>query len=234
MPCATSGSTSPIPHARMPVPIANPSDSGGQPWPAPGLAAPTASAIPPRHTADVRFQADVLKYVTDAIIALDLDGCITYWNAGAERLHGLRTADVLGRPLSDCVSYGIMPDPDEDLPATSIADARAAIQHAADGTGDLIYEAPDGARRVVSSGHSAKKSRSLPPDDREMRDWGGSMVLRLDPGLQRDVTAPAPARAGMRAGDPPDRQAAAPAPCPPPGRTCPGRPGCIRRRDNAA
>jgi diguanylate cyclase (GGDEF)-like protein/PAS domain S-box-containing protein len=150
-----------------------PTEPGG--WPAPFVARPRPAP------AETHFQADVLKHVTDAIIALDLEGRVTYWNAGAERLHGLLAERVLGRLLSDCVQYAILPDPDEDLPATRVADARAAIRHAADGSGDLIYSAPDGQRRVVSV------STSVLLDDRGAEQ--GMLALVRDVSVQREMAA---------------------------------------------
>ena len=91
-----------------------------------------------------RFQADVLAHVSDAVVALDLDGRIAYWNAGAEELHGLDHDDVIGRPLADVVTYV--------LPASgTVADhAEAALLSDAARDGELIFVGPDGRRRFVS------------------------------------------------------------------------------------
>ena len=105
------------------------------------------------------FQADVLAHVSDAVVALDLDGCVTYWNAGAERLHGLLAATVLGRPLETVVRYHVPPAADAAAGGaatvggavaggTPASDAGDALREAAGG--DLIYEVPGGGRRVVS------------------------------------------------------------------------------------
>ena len=54
----------------------------------------------------IQFQANVLAQVTDAILVLDLQERITYWNKGAERLYGFRcsrgdgAAVAGGDPLS--------------------------------------------------------------------------------------------------------------------------------------
>lgn len=102
--------------------------------------------------AQTRFQANVLAHVSDAVVALDLDGVITYWNAGAERLHGLPATSVMGRPLHMVVRYHVPPDdPDADLDEATLApDARDALRDAAGALGDLFYETPGGERRVVS------------------------------------------------------------------------------------
>jgi PAS domain S-box-containing protein len=56
-----------------------------------------------RRAADLRLreQASLLDKARDAIFATGLDRKITYWNASAERLYGLKAADVIGRPLAE-------------------------------------------------------------------------------------------------------------------------------------
>ncbi len=44
-------------------------------------------------------QAIIVQSSEDAIIGSDLDGRVTSWNAGAQRLFGYSAADMLGRPL---------------------------------------------------------------------------------------------------------------------------------------
>jgi PAS domain S-box-containing protein len=60
-----------------------------------------------RRTEDVlRFQAQLLEAVEHALIALDLDGTIRYWNAAAENLYGWRAEDVLGRNAREILVPG--------------------------------------------------------------------------------------------------------------------------------
>jgi PAS domain S-box-containing protein len=47
----------------------------------------------------VRFQARLLDTVEQAVIATDLKGRITYWNAYAERLYGWPAAEAVGRDI---------------------------------------------------------------------------------------------------------------------------------------
>ncbi len=45
----------------------------------------------------------VISTAHDAFIALDEDGCVTEWNAAAERMFGWQRADIMGRALADTV-----------------------------------------------------------------------------------------------------------------------------------
>ena len=130
----------------------------------------------------IHFQADVLAHVSDAVVALDLDGCVTYWNAGAERLHGFPAETVLGRPLESVVRYAV-PDP-ADVPPAAAPSAPDALRAAAGG--DLVYEAPGGGRRIVSV--SASLIRDSGSADDEGRERGVLAVLR-DVTAERELAA---------------------------------------------
>ena len=47
--------------------------------------------------AHIREQAELLNKTGDLIIVTDLNGCVTFWNDGAERLSGWRRTEVVGR-----------------------------------------------------------------------------------------------------------------------------------------
>jgi len=49
----------------------------------------------------VREQAALLDITQDAIVVIDLDEIITYWNRGAERVYGWAAAEAVGRNMSD-------------------------------------------------------------------------------------------------------------------------------------
>jgi PAS domain S-box-containing protein len=49
-------------------------------------------------------QATILASVREPIVATDLEGIITYWNRGAERLFGWTAAEVTGQPVSEYLS----------------------------------------------------------------------------------------------------------------------------------
>jgi len=49
---------------------------------------------------ELRFQADVLAEVQDAIIVTDAERNILYWNRGAEQIYGLSSEQTLQQPIS--------------------------------------------------------------------------------------------------------------------------------------
>ena len=50
--------------------------------------------------ATLRNQAKVIEDIQDAVIAVDLEGGITGWNEGAERMFGYTAEEVMGEPVS--------------------------------------------------------------------------------------------------------------------------------------
>ena len=51
----------------------------------------------------LKFQADVLSHVTEAIIAVDNENLVSYWNHGAEKLYGFKFYEALNRPLRELI-----------------------------------------------------------------------------------------------------------------------------------
>jgi len=49
---------------------------------------------------DIRRLAAIVEYSDDAIIAIGLDGIITDWNAGAERMLGYSRSEIIGRSIA--------------------------------------------------------------------------------------------------------------------------------------
>lgn len=65
--------------------------------------------ITERHEAEQRIRrsearyreiAAIVEFSDDAVLAMDLDGIITSWNKGAERLFGYTATEVIGRPVT--------------------------------------------------------------------------------------------------------------------------------------
>ncbi|MFI5369805.1 MAG: PAS domain-containing protein, partial [Spirochaetia bacterium] len=44
--------------------------------------------------------AAIMDSIDDAILTKDLDGRVTYWNPGAERMYGYSAAEIVGRNVS--------------------------------------------------------------------------------------------------------------------------------------
>ena len=53
-----------------------------------------------RDEAALAHLASIVEYSDDAIVSKTLEGIITSWNAGAERLYGYSAAEVVGRSVS--------------------------------------------------------------------------------------------------------------------------------------
>jgi len=54
---------------------------------------------------EIEFQADIISKVNDAIITVDHENRILYWNKGAEKLFGFNFQDVEGDTLSEVIGY---------------------------------------------------------------------------------------------------------------------------------
>ncbi len=57
-----------------------------------------------RAEEELRRYAAIVKYSNDAILSLTLDGIITSWNAGAERIFGYCPSEAIGRPVTICAA----------------------------------------------------------------------------------------------------------------------------------
>lgn len=55
--------------------------------------------------AQIQFQANVLSQVSDAVVAIDNEHRVTYWNQAAERLYGVKADEILGKPLEESYHY---------------------------------------------------------------------------------------------------------------------------------
>ncbi|HEX5407867.1 MAG TPA: EAL domain-containing protein [Pseudonocardiaceae bacterium] len=53
--------------------------------------------------ASLRYQAMLVRHVSDGIIATDGAGVVTSWNPAAEAIYAYRTADAIGRPVGEMI-----------------------------------------------------------------------------------------------------------------------------------
>ena len=73
---------------------------------------------------ELRAEAEaILESITDGFLALDREWRITYVNAEAERINGLRASEMLGREL-----LGALPDLPSGPGSSGNSDARSSEQ----------------------------------------------------------------------------------------------------------
>jgi PAS domain S-box-containing protein len=91
-----------------------------------------------------RFRGEMLAQVSDAVIAVDGDGRITYLNAAAERLYGIAASGALGRTLSTIYEARWLHPEDE-------AAAAAALREHGEWRGEYVHVRQDGRELDVES-----------------------------------------------------------------------------------
>ena len=89
----------------------------------------------------VREQAKLLDVTRDAIMVLDLDGIVNYWNSGAELLYGCTAAEAIGRPWRTLI-YAQPAPAEAEIPFL-------AIREKGEWNGELRQQARDGTAIVA-------------------------------------------------------------------------------------
>jgi two-component system cell cycle sensor histidine kinase/response regulator CckA len=117
--------------------------------------------------------AAVAEQSSDAIIASTLDGVVTAWNGGAERMYGWRADEAIGRPLADLI-----------LPPGSGDAVRESLARLA--RGEQVTHAE--TKRVRRDGTTILASVTVWP----VRDEHGAVVAAA--ATERDITEEATAR----------------------------------------
>lgn len=93
----------------------------------------------------IHFQSRLLDTVEQAVIAIDVTGCITYWNRYAETLYGWPRAEAVGQPIGFLI-------PEPDRPDTT--PIMLCLQSEDSWTGEVKMQRQDGTTftaLVVSS-----------------------------------------------------------------------------------
>jgi len=67
------------------------------------------------------FHADLLSQVPDAVVAVDGERKITYWNRSAEKLYGVASDDVLGKKLDEVYEKRWLDEEDEKASGEALA-----------------------------------------------------------------------------------------------------------------
>ena len=135
-----------------------------------------------RSEAALARTAAIVASSDDAILGKTLDGVITSWNEGAERLYGYSAREVIGRP----VSIIIPPEMDDELPKIL---ARLRLGERVDN-----YE----TTRVAKNGRRVAVSVTLSPIlDASRRIVGASSIAR-DVTRRKEIEATARERDTLR------------------------------------
>ena len=121
-----------------------------------------------RHAREmiIAGQAALLELAYDAIFVRDLDGHITYWNAGAEHTYGFTRAEAVGRIANDILST-MFPEP--------LASIEAITAQCGRWEGELTHRRADGQSIIVESRWAAE------------RGPGGALLGFME--INRDITA---------------------------------------------
>ncbi len=119
----------------------------------------------------LRERADLLELATEAIMVRDLNGILSYWNAGAEALYGWHRSEVIGKPIHEILQTKF---------PKGFFDVQAELARTGSWTGNLQQSARDGHEVVV--------------DCRKAIRSGGNAILEIN----RDITAQLKAEDALR------------------------------------
>ena len=56
----------------------------------------------------IRYQANLIEQISDAIVSTDLSDCIVSWNRTAEQMYGWRADEVLGKTFDDILQTSFL------------------------------------------------------------------------------------------------------------------------------
>lgn len=96
-----------------------------------------------RRERQLKFQADILETTSEAVIAIDTENRVTFWNAGAERIYGIAAEDALGKPTRE-LHYPLWLSPEMKRHAI------ACLAKDGTWTGENIHVRRDGKQICVS------------------------------------------------------------------------------------
>lgn len=118
-----------------------------------------------REQEQLRKQAMLLDLASDAIYVADLNGKITYWNQGAERLYGWNSQEAMGRDANDLLKSKF---------DTSYEQLGDELLRAGNCEAEVVHHRKDGEPITVSSRWSL------------LRDLNGQPTARM--AINTDVT----------------------------------------------
>ena len=112
----------------------------------------TAEAV--ESAAATREQAQLLDLAHDAIMSMDWDGSIRFWNRGAERMYGWSREEAIGK-ISHQLFQTAFPQP--------LASIEKVLSEQGHWEGELRHTARDGAALIVSSRWALRRSADGQP-----------------------------------------------------------------------
>ncbi|MEW6497321.1 MAG: PAS domain S-box protein [Cyanobacteriota bacterium] len=99
-------------------------------------------------------QAQLLDLANDTIMVLNLNGTITYWNQGAQRLYGFSAIEAVGQSIHFLLNTEF-PQP--------LAEIKEALFQQGYWTGELLQSRQNGTRVVVKSGWTLQRDEMGEP-----------------------------------------------------------------------
>jgi PAS domain S-box-containing protein len=100
----------------------------------------------------LRFHAEVLDQISDAVVVIDNKRIVNYWNKGAERLYGLSEEEASGQPVGELYKY-LWLKPEDEQASVQALETRGFW------SGDNIHIKRDGVRLYVQSSVSTIKDK---------------------------------------------------------------------------
>jgi PAS domain S-box-containing protein len=101
----------------------------------------------------LRYQANLLQNVSEAIISIDNEFKITSWNKGAETMYGWKESEVIGKHIHQITTTKYLEGLNEEK-------AAQILQTTGEWSGEVIQQKKDGTELIVQSSvsllHNAK------------------------------------------------------------------------------
>ncbi|MEO5888444.1 MAG: PAS domain S-box protein [Anaerolineales bacterium] len=91
----------------------------------------------------LNYHARLLRYINDAVIATDDQLRITAWNRAAEKMYGWRSEEVMGRTISEILSFGLSDEQRQE--------ARKLLTESMASRSEMIHQHRDGRTLYVES-----------------------------------------------------------------------------------